>query len=219
MAYKCLFVCCSCFASYFRTLPTPTLLTSCRVTLLRRFFTIYSTLMLMRSITIAVTTLPDSLPICQEMTPGTQPWYEINPRQVILRALKMSLPIGELSCGDLAVSGHSIILVMCAMLWHTYYPSVRGMNVVKFFMWLVCYAGLFAILLVRLHYTLDIILAVYLTITVWCQYHRIAHDVVGWPLPLPLPWPASPCLSSTPCCVLVGLLPIVSWLFPGMMTN
>jgi hypothetical protein len=37
--------------------------------------------------------------------------------------------------------------------------------------------GLFSILAVRLHYTLDVVLAVYFSITVWSAYHRIAHDI------------------------------------------
>ena len=37
--------------------------------------------------------------------------------------------------------------------------------------------GLTAIVWVRMHYSLDVVLALYFTVTVWSSYHRIANDV------------------------------------------
>lgn len=72
-----------------------------------------------------------------------------------------------------------MILCLEAMIWHTYYKRAPGLrfNYVKLAVWACVIMGLFSILAVRLHYTLDVILAVYFSITVWSAYHRIAHDV------------------------------------------
>ena len=76
-------------------------------------------------------------------------------------------------------SGHSMILCLWAMVWQTYFPRNPGLkfNYVKIFIWFVASMGWLSILAVRLHYTLDVLLAVYFAVTVWSAYHRIAHDV------------------------------------------
>lgn len=153
-----------------------------RATIARRFFTVYATLMLMRCVTIVVTSLPDALPICHTLTPGTQRFVDINIRAVILKAIRMVVPLAghtpEMTCGDMVFSGHSTILVICGLVWHTYHRRVDGFNLIKTGVWLLASCGLISILVVRLHYTIDVLLALFLTISVWTSYHRFAEDVI-----------------------------------------
>jgi hypothetical protein len=67
------------------------------------------------------------------------------------------------------------------MIWHTYgaaRPGIFTVNPVKMFLWTNIIVALFLIVATRFHYTLDVILAVYFTITIWGAYHRAADDVL-----------------------------------------
>ena len=57
-----------------------------------------STLMCMRTITIVVTNLPDALPKCHELT-RFHHWDQIDVRSVIRRAMRLLIPVGEMTCG------------------------------------------------------------------------------------------------------------------------
>ncbi|KAF0686527.1 Aste57867_21714 [Aphanomyces stellatus] len=152
--------------------------------IIQRFFIIYGSLCIMRSVTVICTSLPDSAEKCRQMTPlgnlqsGAHGWEDITMRAVLVRSLKLLIPIGEVTCGDMVFSGHSMLMVLCAMTWHTYYKWVPGsINYIKVSVWLITIFGLVTIVWVRMHYTLDVVLALYFTVTVWSSYHRIANDV------------------------------------------
>jgi hypothetical protein len=51
-------------------------------------------------------------------------------------------------------------------------------NPVKFFVWILICVILFLIVGARFHYTLDVVLAVYFSVTIFNAYHRIADDVL-----------------------------------------
>ncbi|CAK4634892.1 unnamed protein product [Aphanomyces euteiches] len=148
--------------------------------IIQRFFIIYGSLCIMRSVTVICTSLPDSAEKCRQMTPlgnlqsGAHGWEDITMRAVLVRSLKLLVPIGEVTCGDMVFSGHSML-----MTWHTYYKWVPGsINYMKVSIWLITQIfGLVTIVWVRMHYTLDVVLALYFTVTVWSSYHRIANDV------------------------------------------
>ncbi len=72
--------------------------------ILRRFLVIYGTLMCMRSITIVVTNLPDALPKCHEIT-RFHHWSQIDAKSVILRAIRLLTPVGEMTCGGVQCGG------------------------------------------------------------------------------------------------------------------
>merc|ERR1711920_534669 len=150
---------------------------------LHRFFVIYGTLCMMRSVTVISTSLPDSSEKCRLATPtgnlpsGAFGWTDISIKTVLIRSFKLLVP-SEITCGDMVFSGHTMLMVMCAMTWHTYYKWVPGsINYVKVTIWIITIFGLMIIIWVRMHYTLDVILALYFTITLWGSYHRFANDV------------------------------------------
>ncbi|RYG41196.1 hypothetical protein EON68_03365, partial [archaeon] len=161
-----------------------TLCNSWRWLALRRALVIYGTLCLWRSVTILVTSVPDASPRCTHTTPGTVLVSDMPWRDALARG--MGILVGELtdpcrSAGDMVFSGHSMVLVLCGMVWHAYYrvkPGTFVINPVKFCVWCVISFALFVIVSARYHYTLDVVLAVYFAITLFNAYHRIADDVL-----------------------------------------
>ena len=88
------------------------------------------------------------------------------------------IPVHPVTCGDMIFSGHSNTALCLALTWHTYYKWVPAqVNVIKTTVW--CFALLACLLLVvtKVHYTLDVVLAVYFTVSVWSAYHRLAIEV------------------------------------------
>ena len=81
-------------------------------------------------------------------------------------------------------SGHTVFLVMCCMVFDTYcnkrecdtplvrYLSVKSLTAFKVLIYVCTGAGIFAIIGTRLHYTLDVLIAVYLTWRTWSGYHQ-----------------------------------------------
>ena len=83
------------------------------------------------------------------------------------------------TCGDMIYSGHTMLFVLFALVWHTYYSeNVFGfINYVKCAIWGYTIVSLLFIVGIHMHYTVDVALALYFTVTVWSSYHRIAEDV------------------------------------------
>jgi PAP2 superfamily C-terminal len=161
------------------------LLQKWRWLVLRRACVVYATLALLRSVTILVTAVPDASPRCSVSTPGTfvlseLPWKAAFSRGIAIIVGHLSDPCR--SAGDMVFSGHSMVLVLCGMLWHAYYrpagPGIFTINPVKFTIWICVASTLFLIVVSRLHYTLDVFLAVYFAITLFNAYHRVADDVL-----------------------------------------
>lgn len=61
----------------------------------------------MRSVTVIATSLPDSSKKCRMMTPtgnlssGASGWDDITARDVLIRSVKLLVPVGEVTCGDM----------------------------------------------------------------------------------------------------------------------
>lgn len=151
------------------------------ISVLCRSVIVYAALMVLRCITVLVTTLPDSDPHCRLVVPGTVPMSEIDYGKVWEKTLSLIIPVNPITCGDMIFSGHTAIMVMLALIWHHYYPARKGnyaVNPVKVVVWLTTFFVLMVIIAVRKHYTVDVFLGLYLTMTVWGAYHRYAHDVL-----------------------------------------
>lgn len=75
-------------------------------------------------------------------------------------------------CGDLIVSGHTISLFMAALALKQYSPEKL------YCLAQLCYCATFiavpCILLARKHYTIDVILAYYLTTRIFWTYHSLS---------------------------------------------
>jgi len=155
--------------------------------ILRRFFVIYGTLMFLRSITLLATSLPDPYPLCEEYVPGTYDWGDMPWSEVLVEFMGMFGPNehASLTCGDLIFSGHTILFVLCAMTWHTYYTPMHMymLNPVKLSIWVISIIGTVLLIVTRMHWTIDIMLAYFITVVVWNAYHSVCRDLFkGWRL-------------------------------------
>lgn len=99
-------------------------------------------------------------------------------QEIVIHTLMITIPVHPVTCGDMVFSGHSNTALCLALVWHTYYKWVPGeINYVKSTVWIMAFGACFGLLLTKVHYTLDIALSIYFSITVWSAYHRLAIDV------------------------------------------
>ncbi|KAF1333495.1 Membrane protein, partial [Globisporangium splendens] len=172
-----------------------------RLLILRRFCAIFACINLMRACCVAVTSLPDASPMCiSQFDSETRGLYKSLPifPKAFGRAWKVLVrPSQHITCGDMVFSGHTVFFMLCCMIVKTYCvkselntPFTRRYSYV---LWMVRYYvytgaafGIFAIVGTRLHYTLDVLIAVYITAQVWFTYHWLcAHPkssfrVLNW---------------------------------------
>jgi len=160
--------------------------------LLRRIFVILAYLFFLRSVCVVSTSLPDMSDHCQsqfdDMQPGGRGYYKTQPMlyhgtpfgddfvwsgRILWRAAKLVFEgAGALhdTCGDLIFSAHTVFLWMAYMIVRDFsaYPAL------VLFVSTTKYLGAFFILLTRFHYTIDVVLAAYLSYRAWISYHRCA---------------------------------------------
>lgn len=162
-----------------------------RSLILRRCMAVFGYVNLLRSISVLVTSLPDSHPDCQAQFSNSDGAYKSAPMfpKAFFRAWKLcTTPNTFVTCGDMIFSGHTVTAVLMATTvaqychfpemgagWtkaarpHLVLPLIRG-----------CVYGytlaiVWSIWITRLHYTLDILIAIFITTNTWHVYHHIAH--------------------------------------------
>jgi len=65
--------------------------------------------------------------------------------------------------------GHTVNLTLAALVWSQY----TKYRVVSLFAWLVSLAGMLTLIVNRSHYTIDIIISMFISIFVWKYYHMV----------------------------------------------
>ncbi|KAF7678770.1 Phosphatidylcholine:ceramide cholinephosphotransferase 1 [Astathelohania contejeani] len=75
-------------------------------------------------------------------------------------------------CGDLVFSGHTLMIITMGMVWASYrlIPHRLGNLIVTMILWIVIVLTLIGILLTHNHYSIDVILGVYISSGVWIIY-------------------------------------------------
>jgi len=147
-----------------------------RMIILRRVFFLMGLMYYYRAITMQLTVLPkpDTNWDCPKYN-GT-----LDARAVFDKVLEITtgggISLGEQQpfCGDYIFSGHTMMLV-------TGYLVVRDYSPRRFFIlhWLslgLSVTGVLMLLLGRGHYSIDIVLAYYVTTRVWWVYHSLANN-------------------------------------------
>eukprot|EP01059_Diplonema_ambulator_P035290 TRINITY_DN8245_c0_g1_i4.p2 TRINITY_DN8245_c0_g1~~TRINITY_DN8245_c0_g1_i4.p2 ORF type:complete len:267 (+),score=79.32 TRINITY_DN8245_c0_g1_i4:1070-1870(+) len=139
-----------------------------RMEMLFRYALAYSVLVWLRSCTILVTTLPATGNHCQ------------HPKQIkhpLLNAFLGVVTGGAASthCGDLMFSGHTIALVLSMMITLTYQER-RSLKVAAVLLFI---ADVYCIIATRSHYTVDIVVGVYVTLTTWHLTPATWHSFVS----------------------------------------
>uniref|UniRef100_A0AAR5QI07 Sphingomyelin synthase-like domain-containing protein n=1 Tax=Dendroctonus ponderosae TaxID=77166 RepID=A0AAR5QI07_DENPD len=193
-----------------------------RFIVFRRIFLIMSLLYMYRAITMYVTVLPLSSTtyVCSPTSNDTSPSLIMKRVLHLMSGFGLSVNGKHTYCGDFIYSGHTVVLVFSYLVISEYTPK-------KFFLlrivhWLYWILGLIGVIMLQLshgHYTVDVIIAYYVTTRIFWIYHTLANNAnlkqfssnnllsrtwwfalflyfegnVGGPIPRqfdwPLPWP------------------------------
>ncbi|KAK5854122.1 hypothetical protein PBY51_015219 [Eleginops maclovinus] len=141
----------------------------------RRFFFIVGTLYLYRCITMYITTLP---------VPGMH--FKCSPKllgnwEAQMRRIMKMIAGGGLSitgshtmCGDYLYSGHTVMLTLTYLFIKEYSP--KRFWCYHWFCWSLSAIGIFCILLAHDHYTVDVVVAYFITTRLFWWYHTMANQ-------------------------------------------
>ena len=173
---------------------TVVLLDKRRWTILRRFLTVFGFVNLLRAVCVVVTALPDMSPHCMrqwdEQYPGGSGHYKTQPifPAAFARAAKLMNDPTTTTCGDLVFSGHTSLYVLtmnivlqylrtdlCApfQIWRGTL-SRRSVATAKGAIRVCTLLGALSILATKFHYTLDVLIAIYVNQRAWDSYHAAA---------------------------------------------
>lgn len=160
---------------------TVTMFTTCflhkyRWILLRRVFTVTGLLYFLRAFCMLVTQVPvaDTTYYCSPKNNNTG--FGI----VFVRSIQLMSGGGlqingkHTYCGDYIYSGHTLVLVLTYLVVREYSP--RRYWILHWLVWLLSASGIFCILLSRGHYTVDVIIAYYITTRLFWLYHTMANN-------------------------------------------
>ncbi|XP_006630435.1 phosphatidylcholine:ceramide cholinephosphotransferase 1 [Lepisosteus oculatus] len=143
----------------------------------RRFFFIVGTLYLYRCITMYITTLP---------VPGMH--FKCSPKlfgdwEAQMRRVMKMIAGGGLSitgshtmCGDYLYSGHTVMLTLTYLFIKEYSPKRFWWY--HWICWTLSAVGIFCILLAHDHYTVDVVVAYFITTRLFWWYHTMANQQV-----------------------------------------
>ncbi|TKS85716.1 Phosphatidylcholine:ceramide cholinephosphotransferase 1 [Collichthys lucidus] len=141
----------------------------------RRFFFIVGTLYMYRCITMYITTLP---------VPGMH--FKCSPKllgnwEAQMRRIMKMIAGGGLSitgshtmCGDYLYSGHTVMLTLTYLFIKEYSPKRFWWY--HWFCWTLSAVGIFCILLAHDHYTVDVVVAYFITTRLFWWYHTMANQ-------------------------------------------
>jgi len=148
-----------------------------RLILLRRVFLLMALLYLLRALTIFVTVLPipDAQLNCLPPANNTNATTIVTRSFTFILSGGLTLEGNSILCGDYFYSGHTVILTMAALVIQEYTP--KSWFWVHIAAWLYAFVAMFLILLAHNHYTLDIVVAYYITVNLFRTYHAMAEDV------------------------------------------
>ena len=83
-------------------------------------------------------------------------------------------------------SGHTTFMCLCACVFHFYSRKeqikgsprfLRCLYVLRKVVYLITVLGVLSIISTRLHYTLDVSIAVYITLSTWTNYHTLVRAI------------------------------------------
>lgn len=77
-------------------------------------------------------------------------------------------------CGDYVYSGHTVILTMCSLIIEEYSP--KKWYLLHWLSWLVTTVGVVFVMVAHGHYTLDVVIAYWITTQLFYMYHSMANN-------------------------------------------
>jgi len=149
-----------------------------RLIVMRRVFLVLAVLYLYRAVTMFVTVLPVADPnyYCSPKLNGTQGSASLYLRRSIrlLSGFGLSINGQHTYCGDYIFSGHTAVLVIFYLILADYSP--RSWWPVQWLYGAVCFTGVVMVLIARGHYTVDCVIAYFVTTRIWFMYHALANN-------------------------------------------
>jgi len=151
------------------------LLHSHRLIILRRIWFLLGILYYYRALTMFITVLPksDETYTCLPKSNNTTPMVYLRRMLTIISGGGLSINGNHVYCGDYIFSGHTVTLTMAALTINQYSPKRFlllhwGSNIISLL-------GIIFLLIGRGHYSIDVLIAYYLSTRLWWSYHTMAH--------------------------------------------
>ncbi|KAK9762509.1 hypothetical protein K7432_011689 [Basidiobolus ranarum] len=135
------------------------------IILWRRLFWLTGLLYFYRSFTIITTTLPPT----KECVPIVANSF----REMMVIGTYMIVGVDK-ACTDNIYSGHTMILTSCVIMWNVY----TRIKWFKIYATLHALAGLYAIIASRLHFTVDVLLSLFITYGMYSIYFALVRAAI-----------------------------------------
>ncbi|KAF5300693.1 hypothetical protein FQA39_LY11055 [Lamprigera yunnana] len=147
-----------------------------RFIVFRRLCLILSVLYFYRAITMYVTVLPmaSKTYYCSPKANSTDV-YTVAVRIITLfSGFGLSINGKHTYCGDYIYSGHTVILVISYLFISEYTP--KKLYLIHWLYWLLSGVGIFMLQLAHGHYTVDVVIAYFITTRIFWIYHTFANN-------------------------------------------
>lgn len=146
-----------------------------RLIILRRTLVIAGSIYLLRCVCVSVTNLPmpEQHYNCDRMV-FADSWSKMKRIMVVYSGMGMKMG-GMKTCGDYMFSGHTITITIATLTAIEYTP--KRYRLLHVALWLYCFCGMWAILASHGHYTLDVVVAFYISSRIFMYYHTFAHNL------------------------------------------
>jgi hypothetical protein len=161
-----------------------------RIVVLRRVFLIGAIMYGLRAIVLGVTFLPPSFhnreEICQPQVNRTAMYATEIATRFVTYVVTLGLTSGQekILCGDLMFSGHTVVLTIMYFTQLQYTP--KGLVILRYIAAPITFLGIAALVVSGGHYTMDVLIAYWLTSHVFWGYHQMfelpRHLRTGAPL-------------------------------------
>lgn len=147
-----------------------------RFIVMRRIFLLMAVLYFMRSITMYVTVLPISSTsyYCSPKSNATTPLEIMKRAFQLISGFGLSINGKHTYCGDYIYSGHTVTLVMGYLIIAEYSP--KKFWIIHWLAWCASFMGVTMVLLAHGHYTVDVLIAYYVTTRLFWTYHTLANN-------------------------------------------
>ncbi|CAP27982.1 Protein CBR-SMS-2 [Caenorhabditis briggsae] len=144
---------------------------------LRRTFILGAIMYGLRAVILGVTFLPPSFhnrdEICQPQVNRTAMYGMEIATRFLTYVITLGLTSGQdkILCGDLMFSGHTVVLTIMYFVQLQYTP--RGLVILRYIAAPITFLGIGALVVSGGHYTMDVLIAYWLTSHVFWSYHQI----------------------------------------------